>query len=61
MDKSFEWIKSAIATSTTPFHLECCWVLIELFAVKYQKDGEEYYNLLRDDMANKRVYFSVDA
>ncbi len=61
MDKSFEWIKSAIATSTTPFHLECCEVLIELFAAKYNKDGEDCYNILRDDLVNKRIYFSVDA
>jgi hypothetical protein len=61
MDKSFEWIKAAIQSSCTPFHLECCEVLIELFAAKYQPAGEEEYNILRDDVRNKRIYFSVDA
>lgn len=61
MDKSFEWIRSAINTSTSKFHLECCEVLIELFAAKYHKEGEDNYNSLRDDLANKRIYFSVDA
>ena len=61
MDKSFEWIKSAISTSNTPFHLECCEVLIELFAAKYRPNGEEEYNLLLQDLRNKRIYFSVDA
>ena len=61
MDKSFEWIKAAIAGSTTPFHLECCEVLIQLFAAKYQPSGEEEYNVLLQDLRNKRVYYSVDA
>jgi len=44
MEKSFLWIKSAIATSTNEFHLECCNSLIKLFADKYM-DEEGMDNL----------------
>lgn len=61
MDKSFEWIKSAISTSTSQFHLDCCEVLVELFAKKYAPSGEDCYNLLLQDLRDKRTHFSPDA
>lgn len=54
MDKSFEWIKSAITTSTSQFHLDCCEVLVELFATKYKPLGENEYNILLQDLKDKR-------
>lgn len=63
MDKSYEWLKSVISSSVSPFHLKCCEVLIELFANQYKpgREAEEYYNLLLQDLHLKRVYLSPDA
>jgi hypothetical protein len=40
-EKSFEWIVSAIQSSTNPFHIECCKKLIELYVAKYNQPRNE--------------------
>jgi hypothetical protein len=40
-EKSFEWIVSAIQSSTNPFHIECCKKLIELYVAKFNQPRNE--------------------
>jgi hypothetical protein len=40
-DKSYEWIVSAIDSSTNEFHIECCKKLIELFSNKFPEPIKE--------------------
>lgn len=63
MEKSFLWIKSAIATSTNEFHLECCNALVKLFADKYiETDGmEKLWDELLSELFAKAVSISVTA
>lgn len=65
MDKSYEWIKSAISTSISQFHLDCCERLIEFFQERYLTNDdrlkfEEYYNLLLQDLINKKIFLQVE-
>lgn len=63
MEKSFMWIKSAIATSTNEFHLECCNSLIKLFADKYLDDAgmDRFQNELITELFSKGVSISITA
>jgi hypothetical protein len=57
MEKSYEWIVSAIQSSNNPFHVECCRKLIELFTAKFNdsiKEGE--LSLMLHDKSNNINY-----
>lgn len=57
MEKSYEWIVSAIQSSNNPFHIDGCRKLIELFNAKYNdpiKEGE--LSLMLHDKTNNINY-----
>ena len=62
MEQSFNWIKSAINSSVSEFHLECCRTLIALFIKKYE--DEEFFaqawQELMDDLINKETFLIVE-
>jgi hypothetical protein len=62
MEKSFEWIKQAINSSVSDFHLDCCKILISLFAKKYESDQliSKYYGDLIDEVINKETFLCVE-
>lgn len=61
MEKSFLWIKSAIGTCITEFHIDCCKSLIKLFTDKYKDEPDfyKYYGELIDEVAAKETFLSV--
>lgn len=63
MEQSFLWIKSAIGSCITEFHLDCCKSLIGLFANKYDEEPEfyKYYGELIEDVVDKETFLSVTA
>ena len=60
MIEAYKWIMNIIISSTDPFHYECCDNLIELFANKYGKEGEEELNLLLSVLLKKRQPFNFN-
>jgi hypothetical protein len=62
MEKSFEWVISAITTSTNQFHIEGCKKLIELFATKYSlEDGfAGAYIDLTNGLINKITFLNIE-
>lgn len=61
MEQSFLWIKSAISSCITEFHLDCCKSLVELFTNKYEDEPDftKYYDELIEDYINKETFLSV--
>ena len=45
-EKSYEWVVSAINSSTNPFHIDCCKKLIELYIQKFNDNSKESELLL---------------
>lgn len=62
MEESFNWLKSIISTSWTPFHIECCIKLLELFALKYNEEKlfATAYNELATDLSIKTISINLD-
>ena len=62
MEQSFNWIKSAISTSVSEFHLDCCKILIKLFTDKYKDEYQfaQAYGELMDDLINKETFLIVE-
>ena len=62
MEQSFNWIKSAISTSVSEFHLDCCKTLIKLFTDKYQEEKlfASAWQELMDDLINKETFLTVE-
>jgi hypothetical protein len=57
MDKSYEWIVSAIQSSNNPFHIDGCRKLIELFKTKYNDSNKESeLSLMLHDKSNNIYY-----
>lgn len=40
IQESFLWIRNCINSSTNKFHLDSCEVLISLFSIKFEHEGE---------------------
>ena len=45
-EKTFDWIKRCIETSTLPLHIEGCKKLIELYVAKFGENSESTKELL---------------
>lgn len=60
MIDTYIWILAAIESCTNQFHLECSEKLMELFASKYGRDGEDQYNLLIQALVNKKTFLTVE-
>lgn len=63
MEQSFLWIKSAISSSFTEFHLNCCKSLVELFTNKYEDEPDffKYHGELIEEILNKETFLSIIA
>jgi hypothetical protein len=62
MEESFNWIKAAINSCKSEFHLECCKILIGLFIKKYEGEilAVPAYMELMDDYLEKETFLSVE-
>ena len=62
MEQSLNWIKAAINTSKSEFHLEGCKILIELFSKKYKEEFffDTAYNDLQSNLIEKETFLSVE-
>ena len=62
MEQSFNWIKSAISTSVSEFHLDCCKTLVSLFVSKYKDEYmfDKAWQELMDDLINKETFLIVE-
>jgi hypothetical protein len=62
MEQSFNWIKSAISTSVSEFHLDCCKILIKLFTDKYKEESHfaQAYGELMEDLINKETFLIIE-
>jgi hypothetical protein len=57
MEKSYEWIVSAIQSSNNPFHIDGCRKLIELFMAKFNdSQRESELSLMLFDKSNNINY-----
>jgi hypothetical protein len=56
---AYRWIKSAIKSSTSQFHIDCCVVLLELFEQKHGKDNE-FYKELYSILINQQVKIDIE-
>jgi hypothetical protein len=55
--KSFEWIVSAIQSSTNQFHLECCRKLIDLYSQKFGEEDKNELDLMLSEKSVQLNYF----
>ena len=57
MEKSYEWIVSAIQSSNNPFHIDGCRKLIELFMAKFNDAQRESELSLMLHNKSNHIYY----
>lgn len=58
MTEGFSWVAKCISSSNNAFHIECCRVLVELFAAQYS--DTELSELLSHRLRERAIELMVE-